>query len=367
MACLSILEGKNVKKIYCEFHDDFVIENVIDDVRRYVFIQVKTKRKLREIWGINEVFGILKKETKKNIQSDEPIRDSFVGKLLLHTINFSSSCEKVVFMTNTHVDDDIETLLEDLEANINGKHSSILVNKFNDCFVKLCDANHSGPILSKSDVQERLKKLSFETDVEYLKEKFYAFESLARNAIYKYSEIDLEHSEVNEIVISLLNLVNKKSSRKLDKFSEDDIDSLTAIGIDDLLGILSISKKAYYDLLQSGDEKAIKSASVIERTLKRAGSSDAEIQFCSECKIKWDGWVRHNRHILNPLDFNSIDGHFETILSKLSMGGMIIRLSLLRTYTNELKSILEDECLLFDLDDAMIVGGIFSKVVGYEK
>lgn len=365
MACFSILEGKDTKKIYCEFQDDFVIEKVIGDTTKYVFVQVKTKRKLSDIWNINDVFGILKKETKTKVQSDENIRNSFIGKLLQHTINFPDTCDKVVFMTNTHVDDDIVTLLLDLSNNYNGKHSKVLIDRFNKCFHD--NGNIEKNNFSDEDIIFKLKKLEIETDVEYLKEKFDAFYSIARDSIYKYSEIDLEYNEVNEIMISLLNLVNKKSSVKIDVVNQENIEVSSGIGIDDLLKVLSISHKAYHDLLDSGDQNAIKSASIIERTLRRAGASDEQILFCSDCKIKWDSWVRNNRHILSRIDLISIDSYFQDSLNELSKGSMIIGISFLKHLVLKLKEELGNNGLLFDLDDETIIGGILSKVIGYKK
>ncbi|MDH8543877.1 dsDNA nuclease domain-containing protein, partial [Klebsiella pneumoniae] len=81
--------------VFCEFHDDFVIEKVIASDIRYTFVQVKTKEKLREIWKLRDVFGILKRKSAKNPQTDEMIRDSFIGKLLQHTINFGESCNEI--------------------------------------------------------------------------------------------------------------------------------------------------------------------------------------------------------------------------------------------------------------------------------
>ncbi len=69
IACLSILEGKDVKRVYCEFHDDYVIEkNIANDIH-YTFVQVKTKEKLREIWKLRDVFGILKRKSAKKPQT----------------------------------------------------------------------------------------------------------------------------------------------------------------------------------------------------------------------------------------------------------------------------------------------------------
>lgn len=364
IACLSILDGKNVKAVYCEFHDDFVIEKSFNGDSKYLFVQVKTKGKLRDIWGVNDVFGILKRTQKSSSQSIEKIKNSFVGKLLQHTVSFEDECEEVIFMTNTHVDESIEDIINDIDSNnfIN-KHSQLLLEKFNELFDT---PNYKK--LSVDAVKEKLKKLKFQTDIEYIKNKKEdVFESLARTEIYKYSEIDLDYNESREILLSLLSLVNRKSSKKISDCSKESISECSGIKIDDLLEILSISKKAYYELLENGDNKAIKSASVIERTLRRAGASNDEIEFCSSCKIQWDKWVRYNRHIIQPIDFAIIDGYLEDVISELAKGGNVIRLAGLRQRVEFVMTVLSDQRLLFDLDQETIIGGIFSKLVGHEK
>ncbi|MDH8308061.1 DUF4297 domain-containing protein, partial [Klebsiella pneumoniae] len=75
---------------------------------------------------------------------------------------------------------------------------------------------------------------------------------------------------------------------KINDCSSENIKKLAGIDIDDLLDVLSISKRAYYDFLDNGDEHALKSASVIERLLRKAGANDMEVDFFTRCKIKWD-------------------------------------------------------------------------------
>ncbi|WP_146135911.1 dsDNA nuclease domain-containing protein, partial [Yersinia pseudotuberculosis] len=106
IACLSILEGKDVVRVYCEFHDDFVIEKNKLGKIAYSFVQVKTKDKLSDIWKLNDVFGILTRNSKKKPQTDEKVVNSFIGKLIQHTVNFPETCENIIFMTNTHVNED---------------------------------------------------------------------------------------------------------------------------------------------------------------------------------------------------------------------------------------------------------------------
>ncbi|EIT9562776.1 dsDNA nuclease domain-containing protein [Escherichia coli] len=189
IACLSILEGKDVKRVFCEFHDDFVIEKVIASDIRYTFVQVKTKEKLREIWKLRDVFGILKRKSAKNPQTDEMIRDSFVGKLLQHTINFGESCNEIVFLTNTHVDEDIENIIDDIVSEtFSNTHCKLIIDSFNNCFISIQEDHEK---LDIDTIKQNLKKLKFETDVEYIKSKHETFEILAKEKIFKFSEIEL--------------------------------------------------------------------------------------------------------------------------------------------------------------------------------
>lgn len=83
-------------------------------------------------------------------------------------------------------------------------------------------------------IKQKLKKLKFETDVEYIKSKHETFEILAKQKIFKFSEIELSHTEAKEILFSLLALVNSKSSVKINDCSSENIKKLAGIDIDDL-------------------------------------------------------------------------------------------------------------------------------------
>ncbi|HHH0512386.1 TPA: dsDNA nuclease domain-containing protein [Yersinia enterocolitica] len=361
IACLSILEGKDIVRVYCEFHDDFVIEKNKLGKITYSFVQVKTKDKLSDIWKLNDVFGILTRNSKKNPQTDEKVVNSFIGKLIQHTINFPETCENIIFMTNTHVNEDIDAVVTDLlNESFSNKYTLFLIDKFNGCFSPALD-------LTDEQIKRNLKKIIINSDVQYIKSQDNNFDLLARDVIYKYSEIDLQYVEAREIIISLQSLVNSKSSVKIKSVTKDSLLSASGVGIDDLLSVLSISKVAYYDLLNGGDEKAIKSASVIERMLRRAGAKDDEVEYCAKCKTKWDGWLRINRHVLPTIDITVIEGYIGDIISELSRGGNVVRLSLLRTLMNNLIDKLEKEKIVYDLNNDLICGGIFSQLVRNEK
>ncbi|MEZ8383034.1 dsDNA nuclease domain-containing protein [Vibrio splendidus] len=353
IAALTILEGTEVDRIYCDLHDDFVKRKV--DGGGYEFFQVKTKSKQNHNWKLNEVFGI---KSRGNEQSSESIKNSFVGKLLLHTVIFGENCDAVVFQTNINNEDNIEKIINDIESgNFSNKYTSVLLKHFNDC---IC---YDEP-LNEDEIKEKLKKLKFETDVQYLKSKNNNYEAIVRQAIYDYSEVDLTYNDNQEIIMKLLDLVSKKSSGRIENWSMDSIEENAGISIDDLLSILSISKDAYQYLKDGGDRSAIKNISIIQRLLKNVGANDDMIEYCSKSKLDWDLWYRGARHSVFKLDLDYIVSQVKNLLEDnlFSHGGNINTMSL-RAPIKKLISDLKDENMLYDLDENLILGGIFAEVV----
>lgn len=355
IASLEILGSNQIDRVYCDFHDDFVVRIKIEDEYKYRFYQVKTKKKLNNPWEINDVFGLLKKHPEKS--TIDNLKNSFIGKLLLHTIKFEKSCLNIIFQTNIHNGDEIEKLESCLKKNdFTNKFISVLIDKFNDCY-----STSEGATYEEDDIKRKLLKLKFETDVQHLKEND-NFSPTLRNKIYEYSEIDLSRIETDEIILKLLSLVESKSSGIIDEITQDNIETQASICIDDLLKILSITPDAYYILINGQDPKAIKSASIIQRTLSKAGATPESIKFCSQCKIDWDLWVRNNRHSIEEFNYqliiDIIRGGFSQILNNHE-----INLTILRGPIIDILNKLKEIDLKYNLDEKLILGSFFSILV----
>jgi len=74
MASLSILEGKEIDRVYCDLHDDFVIRKKDDQGFSYIFYQVKTKGKQNHNWALNELFGLKSKLKDQSKQETSKIK-----------------------------------------------------------------------------------------------------------------------------------------------------------------------------------------------------------------------------------------------------------------------------------------------------
>lgn len=133
--------------------------------------------------------------------------------------------------------------------------------------------------------------------------------------------------------------------------------------MDDLLGILSISKEAYRSILAGGDLKAIKSASIIQRYLKKGGAGLSEIEYCSRCKSDWDMWVRKNRHVIIDFDLECIFSAVRsTLIGVRDVGGKFVLYSI-RGPVKELEARLLKDGLLFDLNLDLLFGAFFSELI----
>ena len=358
IATLLILEDKAVDRVYCDLHDDFVIRKSDSGKISYIFYQVKTHSKENHNWTLSELFGLTSRKKPEN-QDHEKILNSFAGKLLLHTIIFDSYCNAVVFQTNIHHHDEVEDLLEDIDSGtFSTKFGKMLLDDFNQIF----ESQLTKP-LTEEEVKLCLKRFNTDTDVQYIKLVNHNFASYAGDKIYEYSEIELSRSELNEILLKLLDLVDRKSSGIIKDWSQDSIENLAGISIEDLLSILSISKDAYQRLKDGEDPKAIKSASMIQRALKNAGADAEQVSYCSQCKVDWDFWKRQNRHVIPEIDLMSITQKISDLAAESAKGGQTIDLSDLVSKIKSLENELESKSILFDLTKDLILGGVFSDLV----
>ncbi|MFT6555631.1 MAG: putative nucleic acid-binding protein [Alloalcanivorax venustensis] len=350
--CLSLLEDETLDRVYCDYQDDFVSRLNVDGNYIYNFFQVKTKGKLNYQWSVNDVLGI-----RKGAKTCEPakITDSYVGKLLIHTIRFENSCGSVIFLTNVHLNDDLEGLRDAIEGDSDNNYYKLLLQNFNDALTP------ESPIEDKNII-ERIKKLQLKSNISYLNPYDDKFFTEARETIYQYSEIDLQRSECEEILNSLIFLVERKSFAKLlEEIAEEDLDDIAGVSLAEMLDILSISKAAYQSLRDGGDSQAIKSASIIHRLMSKAGASERMIEFVSDCKVRWDIWFRDKRHTIPEFDLNFILEEIENNAAEWAKFGE--NLTVLRGRIDKVLSDLDDEDLSANLDRELLLGAVFSFLV----
>lgn len=317
-AALEILSGKEVDRIYCDYLDDFVVRRTVAGVVEYHFFQVKTKGKANQQWDVDGIFSLKKTGTLDTEEKLEAIRSSIAGKLFLHTVEFGDQCREVSVLSNVHFKDEVHDLVADLAAGTSDKkYARQLIEKFATI------VSPDTP-LSPEQVEAARKKLSLLPNVQYIGDTLEAFSIAAHNAIWKHSEIELHQHEVERIARSLVTLVEEKSCSPISGLSKTDIDLATGVGLEDLLQVLSISTQVYQTLVQGGDSAAIKTASILQRKLKEAGTPDAMIEAASRAKVSWDVWMRNARHTFPEFTLNVLLEEIDKKCKAWLLGGGVL-------------------------------------------
>jgi len=356
LASLEILENKEVDQIFCDWHDDFVIRKIVNGKTYYHFIQVKTKEQRSAQWSLNDLFGVTNKKLKNedNLIVDK-ITESFSGKLLIHTVNFKESCEKVIFLTNIQVKEEVYNLLNALDNDdFSHKTLSKLLKHFSECFCGDDD------VYSNDEIKSLISKLVIDCGVDYLNVEGRGFDSLAREKIFQYSEIDLQYAEAKEIINSLLLLVESKTMGILSNpITEEKLEQLAGIGIDDLLSILSLSKTAFESLKEGGDINALKNVSIIQRLLQRSEVPIDAIEYAAKCKVEWDVWYRDNRHTIPEFDLITLDSE----LAKSIKNPLVITFEDLQQSVAVVDRKFKGLDIFAGLNRNIILGGLFSVIV----
>ena len=352
-AALEILSGKEVDRVYCDYHDDFVVRRTVAGVVEYHFFQVKTKGRTNQQWDIDEVFALKKTGVLESAEKLEAIRNSIAGKLFVHTVEFGEHCREVTVLSNVHFKDEVHELVADLAVGTSiKKYTRQLIEKF------AAIVSPDKP-LSPEQVEAARKKLSLLANVQYIGDTLEAFGIAAHNAIWKHSEIELHQHEVERIARSLVTLVEEKSCAPISELSKADIDFATGVGLEDLLQVLSISTQVYETLLQGGDPAAIKSASILQRKLKAAGAPESMIEAASRAKVSWDVWVRTARHTFPDLTFNVLlDGVDKNCKAWLLAGAVLADLE------NCVEKVLNSDVgKKFALDTDLVFGAFCAAIV----
>jgi len=353
-SALEILKGDGIDCVYCDYHDDFVVRRQVGGVPTYHFFQVKTKKRLNAQWKLSEVFAIKPHGQKSDKDSMEAVRKSFVGKLLLHGVLFDEQCSEVTLLSNIYFDQHVVTAVEELRGKSpQCKAANFLTEHFSAIFTLQ-------PSLDESTAKKFLSKLSLSPAVSHIDFKPDAFTNAARAAIYRYSEIDLNHYETAELASSLLDLVFRKSKQSLESVKPTEIEDAIGINIDDLLKVLSISRTAYAALLAGEDEKALKTASVLQRAFANAGARPEMIEYAARQKVNWDLWLRHARHIYTEFDLEQLLHLLDSLYEKWrSKGARFEDLAILLDELNKVDFLSKFEGINKDI----LFGGVNSVIV----
>jgi len=368
LASLKILAGNEVDRVYCDFHEDYVVRELGSGSPTYHFVQVKTKGNPKHQWSRTELFGLTKKSPGSKLalepgqfyESLSPVeaakvRESFIGKLLAKTVIFGEACNSVTFETNVFLEDEVDQIAHAVDMGVRSERTfRCLADNFCVIF-ELC------PPIPMEEVHANLRKFKFRAGEAHLTPGDDAFWSRAHGELWSYSEIDLTYTEGRALAEKLVSLVREKSSRKaLPSLSKEDLDSVAGISLDDLLAILPVSKGAYKQFVASGDSSALKKASILQRKLAQAGFAEEMIEAASGWKIQWDHWLRTYRHV-HELEIFDLQGKVKAIYDRWTRQEIIF--AGLRDKLKQLNATLPGALTASGLNEAMLVGAVLAELV----
>lgn len=351
---LAILENGEIDCVFCDFHDDYVVRRRVDQASLYDFYQVKTKGKSNYQWTQLDIYNI----PQRGAVDLQKIGDSFAGKLLIHTIRFGASCRSVVLQTNIQFQDNVCKISDALQGGeAEHKYAKLFFEKFGEIFPEEA-------VLNDSEIRACLSKFRLDPGSHIADTSGDNFLALAKEAVYRYSEVDLSYQEFVEIAEKLLALVQRKSLKKIGEVDEATLVDAAGVTIYDLLDILAISRGGYESLLKGGDVKALRTASILHRKLKDAGASEDVIEYLCRQKVSWDEWLRTKRHFIPEFDANLLMASLHTAGKDWALsGGDLDRLfKIVESFPVSSNQTLQEE-----LNRDLILGGILSEVTRNQK
>lgn len=299
---LLVLDETQVACIYCEWHDDYVVEAA--GVVSYRFHQVKTRSASDGPWRLNEFFGVKaprgKPTTKGVPKPGTATTDSIFGRLFDHVTRFGGRCDAFVFVTDAGVADEFDALLEAARlAPTDAALSGDAAGSFAKLHGALATAFTS---LSRDELFAFLKRLYVREAVGKLGD-LKACRTLIGGRIYEMSEVNLTMSEAQKIGADLVAAVRERSHRVLPNLPATAAELRNAKGLvlDDVLRVLSLSSTGYKELKAGGREGVI-ALSRFHRLCKRSGFAEALIPDLCRLKTTWEAWWISQRHGLNVLD-----------------------------------------------------------------
>jgi Cap4, dsDNA endonuclease domain len=299
---LQVLDDTKIACVYCEWHDDYVIE--LAGVLSYRFHQVKTRSVSQGPWTLNEFFGVKRPKGKKPKNGPPKVAatpDSIFARMFDHSNKFGDRCEWFVFVSDAGVSSEFESLLDSVRP---AADQSVLAGSVADEFAKLHAALVTAfATLSEDELFRFLKKLYVRQAVGKLGD-LKSCRTLIGGRIHELSEVDLTMSEAQKIGADLVALVREKSHRKLPSLpaTNEDLRAAKGLVLGDVLRILSLSTAGYHEL-QSGGRDSVVTLSRLHRLCKRCGMNDSLIPDFCRLKAAWDAWWIGQRHSINQLDF----------------------------------------------------------------
>lgn len=307
LACLKLLEEGSAVCVYCEWHDDFVVEHQ-DLSCTYAFYQVKTRADTRGAWSMFEVLGVKRRRVNKakpvSEKSGGPrkkvaapakvvkidLRDgeSIAQRMLVHHRKFKDACALFVLVSPTEFSSDPMLALVK-EAKSCGAPSK-LPPDLNALFVGLLQAyQERDSAVTEQELWALLERLQIELATASESEPRVTI-GLMGQMIHEFSEVNLTVTEQSHVADSLLKVVRERSHAVLKTLpAEDEVRTRKSISLREVIRLLPLSL-AGYERLKQGDKTAVKTLSRLQRLCQKSGMSERLIEAVCGLKVDWHAW-----------------------------------------------------------------------------
>ena len=344
--------------VYCDWHDDFVVERG-DPPAQYVFHQVKGRKSSLGPWTFTEFFGLAKREALPLPASATFKKDGIVPVMLLHYRNFPQTCQGLAFVTNTGLEPQLESFMDALQV---AENLDDLAEEERTAFDFIALAYLAGKRPLASDAValfERLKALTLWLDEPHLDDPNVALTELV-DLIERYSEINLRYSQSKNIAKGVIEKVRQKAhfDRTVVPATEAKLREEKGIVLIELLGVLSLSTDGYQALRDGRSPVDIKTLSRLQRYCERHDRKELTTAVCT-AKVEWEAWRHVERHRMDPLDIVSLIDKAKAVVAQNYKFDRMIEEA--RRIASEFKGMTETP-----LKDSHVFGLMFSLIAQVE-
>lgn len=292
--------------VYCEWHDDYVIEHGgMSPAPVYRFHQVKTRDLSKGPWTFNTIFGTNKRLKPAN--QPAPTTQPFQH-MLEHALDFPSACDRIILVTNNDVEDDVKELLAAVKAAATVGDLSTAPRKHFDRILAV--HKHVQPLLTEDVLFEVLQRFHVAC-IRGTHPDDDNRELIALGVkIAALSEVDLLSRQAERMGRDIVDLVRTRSGVKIEPlpvgFTDSELKARKAILVEDLLKLISLSPEGYRILRSASERSALRDLSRLQRYCKENSMGPELIERVCRHKAAWDTWFVAEKARIDPLDLTSL-------------------------------------------------------------
>jgi hypothetical protein len=315
-AALDLLsDGTRHVCVYCDWHDDYVVETG-DPPTRYLFHQVKGRKSSQGAWTFGDLFGVKLKKAKGVAKQPPAIRDdAVVPRMLTHFGNFGDTCAGIAFVTNAGLTSDLSGFLGAVSAAADIASLPSEARVAFDHVARAYAAAAPPLVLSPDDLFAWLRCLVVHTDQGQLESPDAALLEIAA-VVGDLSEIDLHQRQAKVIARQVVERVRLKVSHSTTVVpaSDEQLRMDKGIVVTELLSVLSLSADAYKALKGGASSDAVKTLSRLQRFCDKHPALKEQVVAIAGFKAKWDVWRTIERHNVSGADFLLLETRANEVL-----------------------------------------------------